>query len=122
STYASAQDWLLRSETPALPVEPGVDTFGSLRQGLGDQPLLSSLVQLPAEDVDRADPAAVKASDDLARAHRHVRDLPQTVQLADLDRITVTGPTARQRAWARAVICSAATRHVGARLRVVLVC
>src|SRR5690606_5269114 len=38
------------------------------------------------------------------------------------DRITVTGPTARQRAWARAVICSAATRHVGARLRVVLVC
>jgi S-DNA-T family DNA segregation ATPase FtsK/SpoIIIE len=82
-----------------------------VRYGVRD--LAPSLVLVPptSDPLRAADPGLVRAVDRLVDAHAVQPGLPAVVDLRELARIDVCGPTPLARDVARAMVCSAVARH-----------
>ena len=92
--------------------------FLSVRIGRGPVPLAAPVrLDRPADPLLDHDPELQAAAEQLVHRATWLPDAPVVVPLRQLDVITLTGPPARTRALARALICELAAFHAPDDLR-----
>ena len=92
--------------------------FLSVRIGRGPVPLAAPVrLDRPADPLLEHDPELQAAAEQLVHRATWLPDAPVVVPLSQLDVITLTGPPARTRALARALVCELAAFHAPDDLR-----
>jgi S-DNA-T family DNA segregation ATPase FtsK/SpoIIIE len=111
--------WATVERTDRLWERRPADTdFLTVRVGRGPVPLATPVrLDRPADPLVEHDPELMAAVERLVRRATHLPDAPVVVPLRRLAVIALTGPPARARALARAIICQLAAFHAPDDLR-----
>src|SRR4051812_7020599 len=100
--------------------QPGDPDFGSVRVGVGSQPLATRLVAAPTPPAQRCDPVTITALRQFLQTHSTV-EAPIAVTLTGAQTVTIDGDTARVHSLLRAMICQLAVAHSPGQLSIVTV-
>jgi S-DNA-T family DNA segregation ATPase FtsK/SpoIIIE len=111
--------WATVERTDRLWERRPTDTdFLTVRVGRGPVPLATPVrLDRPADPLVEHDPELLAAAERLVRRATHLPDAPVVVPLRQLAVVALTGPPARVRALARAVVCQLAAFHAPDDLR-----
>src|SRR5512133_660037 len=111
--------WATVERTDRLWERRPTDTdFLTVRVGRGPVPLAPpARLDRPADPLVEHDPELLAAAERLVRRATHLPDAPVVVPLRQLAVVALTGPPARVRALARAVVCQLAVFHAPDDLR-----